>query len=339
MKNKLPPQPKSQFLVYQTEDGKLKIDVRFEGETVWLTQQHMAELFQTTKQNVSLHIRNIFSEGELREDSVVKESLTTAADSKNYATKFYNLDVIISVGYRVKSLRGTQFRIWATQQLREYIVKGFVLDDERLKNPDQPFDYFEELTRRIQDIRTSERRFYQKITDIYATSIDYDPTQEISLSFFKTVQNKVHWAITGQTAAEIIHNRVDSTKPNLGLTNWRGAMVRKQDVGIAKNYLSETELAALNNLVEQYLVFAEGQAIRRVPMQMLDWVKKLDGFLTLNDRDILTHAGRISHEMAQSKAEQEYDTFKTLSAADVRPVDEDFERAAQAVQKLPRKKN
>jgi hypothetical protein len=338
MKDKLPMQPESQFLVYQTEDGKLKIDVRFEGETVWLAQQQMAELFQTSKQNISLHIRNTFSEGELLEDSVVKESLTTAADGKKYATKFYNLDVIISVGYRVKSLRGTQFRIWATQQLREYIVKGFVLDDERLKNPDQPFDYFEELTRRIQDIRTSERRFYQKITDIYATSIDYDPTQEISINFFKTVQNKVHWAITGQTAAEIVHNRVDATRPNVGLTNWRGEVVRKQDVGIAKNYLSQTELAALNNLVEQYLVFAEGQAMRRVPMNMADWVKKLDGFLTLNDRDILTHAGRISHEMAQSKAEQEYGKFKTLNAADARPVDGDFERAAQAVQKLPRKK-
>ncbi len=195
------PPPGGQFLVYQTEDGKLKLDVRFEGETVWLTQQHMAELFQTTKQNISLHIQNAFSEGELREDSVVKESLTTAADGKKYATKFYNLDVIISVGYRVKSLRGTQFRIWATQQLREYIVKGFVLDDERLKNPDQPFDYFEELMQRIQDIRTSERRFYQKITDIYATSIDYDPTQEVSLNFFKTVQNKVHWAIWKSVSA------------------------------------------------------------------------------------------------------------------------------------------
>jgi len=190
------------------------------------------------------------------------------------SVEFYNLDVIISVGYRVKSHRGTQFRIWATQRLREYIVKEFVLDDERLKNPDQPFDYFEELTRRIQDIRTSERRFYQKITDIYATSIDYDPTQEISLLFFKTVQNKVHWTITGQTAAEIIHGRANAAKRNLGLTNWRGAVIRKQDVGIAKNYLTEPELAALNNLVEQYLVFAEGQAMRRVPMHMADWIKK-----------------------------------------------------------------
>jgi hypothetical protein len=292
--NEPEPSPPSggQFLVYQTEDGKLKLDVRFEGETVWLTQQHMAELFQTTKQNVSLHIQNTFSEGELLEDSVVKKSLTTAADGKNYATKFYNLDVIISVGYRVKSLRGTQFRIWATQRLREYIVKGFVLDDERLKNPDQPFDYFEELMRRIQDIRTSERRFYQKIADIYATSIDYDPTQDVSLLFFKTVQNKVHWAITGQTAAEIVHGRVDASKPNLGLTSWRGAVVRKTDVIIAKNYLTEPELSALNNLVEQYLVFAQGQAMRRVAMHMTDWITKLDAFLTLNERDILTHAGK-----------------------------------------------
>lgn len=332
------PPPGGQFLVYRTEDGKLKIDVRFEGETVWLTQQHMAALFQTTKQNVSLHIQNVFSEGELREDSVVKESLTTAADGKKYATKLYNLDVIISVGYRVKSLRGTQFRIWATQRLREYIVKGFVLDDERLKNPDQPFDYFEELTRRIQDIRTSERRFYQKITDIYATSIDYDPTQEISLLFFKTVQNKVHWAITGQTAAEIVHGRVDAAKPNLGLTNWRGAVIRKQDVAIAKNYLTEPELAALNNLVEQYLIFAQGQAMRRVPMHMADWIKKLDGFLRLNERDILTHAGRISHEMAQAKAEQEYDRYHALADAQPRPVDADFEQAANQLHKLPRPK-
>ena len=332
------PSPPSggQFLVYQTQDGKLKLDVRFQGESVWLTQQHMAALFQTSVPNISMHIRNVFVEGELTAGSVVKESLTTAADSKNYATKFYNLDVIISVGYRVKSLRGTQFRIWATQRLREYIVKGFVLDDERLKNPDQSFDYFEELMRRIQDIRTSERRFYQKITDIYATSIDYDPTQEVSLLFFKTVQNKVHWAITGQTAAEIVHDRADAAKPNLGLTNWRGAVIRKPDIVIAKNYLTEPELAALNNLVEQYLIFAEGQAMRRVAMHMADWIKKLDAFLTLNERDILTHAGRISHEMALSKAELEYDKFKALTAGSPRPVDGDFETAVKQVQKLPK---
>jgi hypothetical protein len=330
------PPPGGQFLVYQTEDGKLKIDVRFEGETVWLTQQHMAELFLTTKQNIGQHLKGIFAEGELVQDSVVKESFTTAADGKNYATRFYNLDAIISVGYRVKSAVATRFRIWATQRLREYIVKGFVLDDERLKNPDLPFDYFEELMRRIQDIRTSERRFYQKITDIYATSIDYDPTQEVSLLFFKTVQNKVHWAITGQTAAEIVHERVDAAKPNLGLTNWRGAVIRKQDVSIAKNYLSEPELAALNNLVEQYLIFAQGQAMRRVPMHMADWVQKLDGFLTLNERDILTHAGRISHEMAQAKAEMEYDKFRALTSGAPRPVDADFEEVTKDLKKLPK---
>jgi hypothetical protein len=333
-----PQPPGGQFLVYQTEDGKLKVDVRFEGETVWLTQHHMAELFQTTKQNIGQHLKSIFAEGELVQDSVVKDSFTTAADGKNYATRFYNLDAIISVGYRVKSAVATRFRIWATRLLREYIVKGFVLDDERLKNPDQPFDYFEELMRRIQDIRTSERRFYQKITDIYATSIDYDPTQEVSLLFFKTVQNKVHWAITGQTAAEIIHDRVDAAKPNLGLTNWRGAVIRKQDVSIAKNYLSEPELEALNNLVEQYLIFAQGQAMRRVPMHMADWIEKLNGFLTLNDRDILTHAGRISHEMAQAKAELEYDKFKALAARSPRPVDADFEQATKDLKKLPKPK-
>jgi hypothetical protein len=332
------PAPGGQFLVYQTQDGKLKIDVRFEGETVWLTQQHMAELFQTSKQNIGQHLKSIFSEGELVQDSVVKDSFTTAADGKNYLTRFYNLDAIISVGYRVKSTVATRFRIWATRLLREYIVKGFILDDERLKNPDQPFDYFDELMRRIQDIRTSERRFYQKITDIYATSLDYDPTQEVSLLFFKTVQNKVHWAITGQTAAEIIHDRVDAAKPNLGLASWRGAVIRKQDVSIAKNYLSEPELEALNNLVEQYLIFAQGQAMRRVPMHMADWIEKLNGFLTLNDRDILTHAGRISHEMAQAKAELEYDKFKALEARAPRPVDADFEQATKDLKKLPKPK-
>jgi hypothetical protein len=335
------PPPGGQFLVYQTQDGKLKIDVRFEGETVWLTQQHMAELFQTTQQNISLHLQNIYAEGELQPEATHKESLSVRQEGTRTVRRrvdFYNLDAILSVGYRVKSAVATRFRIWATRQLREYIVKGFVLDDERLKNPDQPFDYFEELMRRIQDIRTSERRFYQKITDIYATSIDYDPTQEVSISFFKTVQNKVHWAITGQTAAEIIHSRVDAAKPNLGLTNWRGAIIRKQDVSIAKNYLSEPELEALNNLVEQYLIFAQGQAMRRVPMYMADWIEKLNGFLTLNDRDILTHAGRISHEMAQNKAELEYDKFKALEACAPRPVDADFEQATQGLKKLPKPK-
>jgi hypothetical protein len=330
-----PPPPGGQFLVYQAEDGKLKIDVRFEGDTVWLTQQHMAQLFQTTQQNISLHLQNIYSEGELERLATHKESLSVRSEGARSVQRrvdFYNLDAIISVGYRVKSVVATRFRIWATQRLREFIVKGFTLDDERLKNPDQPFDYFEELARRIQDIRTSERRFYQKITDIYATSIDYDPTHEASISFFKTVQNKVHWAITGQTAAEIVHGRVDAAKPNLGLTNWRGTLIRKPDVAIAKNYLTEPELAALNNLVEQYLIFAQGQAMRRIPMHMADWIAKLDAFLALNERDILTHAGRISHEMAQAKAEMEYDKYKTLHAGAPRPVDADFE---QAIQQLP----
>jgi hypothetical protein len=327
-----------QFLVYPTEDGRVKIDVRLEGETVWLTQAHMAELFQSSKQNVGQHLKNIFEEGELVESSVVKNFFNTAADGKNYRVNFYNLDAIISVGYRVKSAVATRFRIWATQQLRELIVKGFVLDDERLKNPDRPFDYFDELLRRIQDIRTSERRFYQKITDIYATSIDYDPTQPESITFFQTVQNKIHWAITGQTAAEIIHSRVDSSKANMGLTNWRGTKVRKEDVSIAKNYLSESELAALNNLIEQYLVFAEGQAMRRVPMHMADWLTKLHGFLTINDRDILTHAGKISHQMAKELAEAEYDKFNQERIRQTDAIGGEFEKAIQQLPAAPKPK-
>jgi hypothetical protein len=244
----------------------------------------------------------------------------------------YNLDAIISVGYRVKSAVATRFRIWATQKLREFIVKGFVLDDERLKNPDQPFDYFEELLRRIQDIRTSERRFYQKITDIYATSIDYDPTQPESIAFFQTVQNKLHWAITGQTAAEIIHTRADAAKPHMGLTNWRGAKVRKEDVTIAKNYLSEPELAALNNLVEQYLLFAEGQAMRRIPMHMREWIAKLNAFLTVNERAILEHAGKISHELARELAEAEYQKFHRKQIQQADQAGGDFDKA---IKQLP----
>ena len=236
--------PRSEIILYQTEDGKIKIDVRFQEETVWLSQKLMAELFQTTKQNISLHVKRIYEEGELSPEATVKQFLTVQIEGGRQVSRnvdFYNLDMIISVGYRVKSLVATRFRQWATQRLREYIVKGFVLDDERLKNPDQPFDYFEELLRRIQDIRTSERRFYQKITDIYATSVNYDPTQEISIEFFKTVQNKMHWAITGKTAAEIVFERSDSVKQNMGLTSWRGSTVRKHDVSIAKNYLTEEE--------------------------------------------------------------------------------------------------
>ncbi|MBU6160997.1 MAG: virulence RhuM family protein [Myxococcales bacterium] len=327
--------PHGSFLVYQAEDGRVKIDVRLENETAWLSQAHMAKLFQTTVANVNIHLRNIFAEGELQADSVIKEFLTTAADGKRYRTKHYNLDAIISVGYRVKSAIATRFRIWATQQIREFIVKGFVLDDERLKNPDRPFDYFDELLRRIQDIRTSERRFYQKITDIYATSIDYDPTQPASIEFFQTVQNKMHWAITGKTAAEIVHSRADALKPNMGLTTWRGVKVRKDDVVIAKNYLNEDELAALNNLVEQYLVFAEGQAMRRVPMYMRDWITKLHGFLTINDRDILSHAGKVSHQMAKELAEAEYEKFQLRRVAEDDATGSDFDRA---VKQLPRQR-
>ena len=302
----------SQILIYQTERGQTKIEVLLKNETVWLTQKLMAELFQTTKQNISLHIQNIYNEGELPPEATVKEYLTVQKEGDRQVSRtvdFYNLDMIISVGYRIKSHVATRFRQWATQRLREYIVKGFVLDDERLKNLDQPFDYFDELLRRIQDIRTSERRFYQKITDIYATSIDYDPTVEISINFFKTVQNKLHWAITCKTAAEIVYLRADGSKPNMGLTSWRGDKVRKTDVTIAKNYLNEEELSALNNLVEQYLVFAEGQAMRRIPMHMNEWLEKLNGFLELNDRDILEHAGKISHDMAKERAESEYNMF------------------------------
>lgn len=335
------PPPKGQFLVYPTEDGQTKIEVRLENETVWLTQQHMASLFQTTKQNVSLHLQNIFAEGELKQSATVKESLTVQTEggrSVQRRVEFYNLDAIISVGYRVKSAVATRFRIWATQKLREFIVKGFVLDDERLKNPDQPFDYFDELLKRIQDIRTSERRFYQKITDIYATSIDYDPTQEISIQFFQTVQNKMHWAITGQTAAEIIHARADSKKPHMGLTNWRGAKVRKEDVTIAKNYLNEEELSALNNLAEQYLLFAEGQAMRRVPMHMRDWITKLHAFLTVNDRNILTHAGKISHQMAKELSETEYEKFNQKRIQKTDQAGGDFEKAIKQLPPPPKPK-
>jgi hypothetical protein len=323
---------KGQFLVYEAEDGRVKIDVRLADETVWLSQALIAELFQTSVPNISMHIRKVYEEGELQPEATIKKFLTVRQEGSRAVRRqldHYNLDVIISVGYRVKSHVATRFRIWATQRLKEYIVKGFALDDERLKNPQQPFDYFEELTRRIQDIRTSERRFYQKITDIYATSIDYDPTLEISLSFFKTVQNKMHWAITGQTAAEIVHARADADKPNMGLTNWRGAKLRKQDVGIAKNYLAEDELRALNNLAEQYLIFAEGQAMRRIPMYMRDWIKKLDGFLIINDRDILTHAGKISHEMAQQQAELEYEKFNISRIKQKNLSNDDFEESVR----------
>ncbi len=322
---------KSHFLIYRSEDGKIKLDVRFEGETVWLTQAMIVELFQSSKSSVSEHIKHIFEEGELTPEAVVRNFRTTAADGKSYNVAYYNLDLIISVGYRIKSKVATQFRIWATRHLSEFIRKGFVLDDERLKNPDQPFDYFDELLERIQAIRTSEKRFYQKITDIYATSIDYDPTAEISIKFFQTVQNKMHWAITGQTAAEIVAARADHALPNMGLTSFRGTKVRKSDVGIAKNYLTEAEIKALNNLTEQYLVFAQGQAMQHIPMYMHDWATKLDAFITINGRKILTDAGKISHELAVQKAESEYELFNQARIAAEAALPNDFDKFAAGI--------
>lgn len=317
---------RSQFLIYQDEAGNTRIDVRFDGETVWLTQAQLAELFDTTQQNISLHVQNVYDEQELLREGTHKDYLSVRREGQRDVRRsltHYNLDMIISVGYRVKSRTATAFRIWATERLREYIVKGFVLDDERLKNPDLPFDYFDELLQRIQDIRTSERRFYQKITDVYATSLDYDTAATLTQAFYATVQNKLHWAITGQTAAEVVRRRADASQPNMGLTNWRGPRIKRSDVVIAKNYYDGAELRALNNLVEQYLVFAEGQAQRRVPMNMADWVTKLDGFLTLNDRDILTSAGKVSHELAADHASAEFEKFKLHESS---AIESDFDR-------------
>ncbi|MBW2569673.1 MAG: virulence RhuM family protein [Deltaproteobacteria bacterium] len=335
MAENLPEKSNSQILIYQTEGGKTKIEVKLENETVWLTQKLMAELFQVGVNTINYHVKEIYNERELLPEPTIRKFRIVQKEGKRKVSRsvdFYNLDMIISVGYRVKSHVATRFRQWATQRLREYIIKGFVLDDERLKNPDQPFDYFDELLRRIQDIRTSERRFYQKITDIYAISIDYDPTADISINFFKTVQNKLHWAITGQTAAEIICGRVDSKKTNMGLTSWRGEKVRKQDVIIAKNYLEEKELRVLNNLVEQYLIFAEGQAMKRIPMQMKNWIEKLNGFLTLNEREILEHGGKISHETAKELAESEYEKFnrKRIRFNDAQK--SDFDKAVKMIE-------
>ena len=333
--------PKSELILYQTEDNRTRIEVRLEDETVWLTQAQMAELFQTTIPNVSMHIRNILAEGELQAGSVVKEFLTTAADGKNYTTKFHNLDVIIAVGYRVKSRRGTQFRQWATQRLREYIVKGFTMDDERLKNPPGKGqkDYFDELLQRIRDIRSSERRFYQKVLDIYATSIDYDPGEEASQQFFATVQNKMHWAAHGHTAAEVIHQRADAAQPLMGLATTRfGRIIRREDVSVAKNYLNEEELQTLNRIVNLYIEFAELQALDRKPMTMRNWIEKLDEFLKISGRELLNHAGKISAETARAKAEKEYDRYHALADAQPRLVDADFERAAKQLQKLPKPK-
>jgi len=325
-------EPHSQFLLYQASDGQTRLEVRLENETVWLSQNQMAELFQTSIPNVSMHIRNVFAEGELQPGAVVKEFLTTAADGKNYKTSFYNLDVIISVGYRVKSHRGTQFRIWATQRLREYIVKGFSLDDQRLKRAGGG-NYFEELLARIRDIRSSEKVFWRKVLEIYATSIDYDPGEEASQVFFATVQNKMHWAAHGQTAAEVVHGRVDAGKQHLGMTTWLGGKPTKEEAAIAKNYLRAEELEGLNRIVTAYLEFAELRALNRRPMYMRDWIAKLEDFLRLSGREILTHAGKISHEQALRKAEREFEKFRVRELAQPSQVEKDFD---EAVKKLPK---
>ena len=301
---------KSQFLLYQTEDGQARIDVRLQDETVWLTQQLMAELFQTSIPNISMHVRNIFREGELREESVIKDFLTTAADGKRYRTKYFNLNVIISVGYRVKSHRGTQFRRWATDRLNEYLVKGFTMDDERLKAVvNIGSDYFDEMLERIRDIRSSEKRFYQKIRDIYKLAADYDPKAEETLEFFSIVQNKLHFAISGKTAAELIAERTDAGRPNMGLTSWKGTKVRQGDVTIAKNYLNAEDIEGLNRIVTMYLDYAEDQAKRHRQIFMRDWRKKLDAFLQFNERAILANAGKVRKAVADQLALEQYEIF------------------------------
>jgi hypothetical protein len=306
------------FLIYQSEDGRTRIDVVLESSTLWLSQKQLTELFGKAKGTVSEHIKHIFEDGELAEDSVVRLFRTTAADGKQYVVAHYNLDMILALGFRVRSPVGARFRRWANDTLKEYLIKGFVLDDERLKQPNKALgsDYFDELSRRLQDIRTSERRFYQKITDTNlqqsATSVDYDPQAAVTQTFFATVQNKLHFAVHGHTAAELITARAKLDAPNMGLTAWQGARIRKTDVSIAKNYLQEGELRALNNLAEQYLIFAEGQAQRRAAMTMQDWAVKLEGFLTLNDRELLQGAGTVSAELAKANAEQVFTAFKTV---------------------------
>ena len=317
-----------EFLLYQTEDGHTRVEVLFEDETVWLSLNQMTDLFQRDKSVISRHIKNVFTEGELQRDAVVAEFATTAADGKTYQVEHFNLDVIISVGYRVKSHRGTQFRIWATERLREYIMKGFTLDDARLKR-NGGGNYFDELLERIRDIRTSEKVFWRKVLEIYATSIDYDPRTEASMLFFKTVQNKMHWAAHGQTAAEVIVDRADADKLNMGLTSWSGDRLQKADVSIAKNYLNEEELDVLNKIVTAYLEFAEVQATNRIPMYMADWIQKLDDFLKLSGKALLSHAGKVTHRNAVAKAELEYEKFAAKRRELKSPVEMHFEQAIE----------
>ena len=331
----------SEILLYQTEDGKTKIDVRLEEETVWLSQVQMAELFQTTKQNISLHIKNIFEEGELQENSTVKDYLTVQTEGRREIQrnlKIYNLDVIISVGYRVRSHQGTKFRQWATARLKEYIVKGFTMNDDLLKQAGGG-NYFDELLARIRDIRSSEKVFWRKVLDIYATSIDYDPSLEMSVLFFKTVQNKMHWAAHGHTAAEIIYKRVDSEKPHLGLRNFKGKKPTKEETAIAKNYLTEKELDVLNRIVTAYLELAEIQALNQEPMYMKDWIEQLDSFLKMTRKEILNHSGKISHEQALQKAHAEYEKYKESTKNELSEVEKHFlEQITDTTKKLKNKK-
>lgn len=321
MKNKqqiVPNNSFTEFLLYTTPNGKVKVEVFLRNENIWLTQDKIAKLFGVQRPAITKHLKNIFECGELNENSVSSILEHTADDGKVYKTKFYNLDAIISVGYRVNSIQATHFRIWATEHLKEYIIKGFTMDDERLKNPQNFFgqDYFEEQLARIRDIRSSERRFYQKITDIYAQcSADYNINSEETKQFFATVQNKLHWAISKQTAAEIIHSRADSKKQNMGLTSWKNApdgQIRKTDVSIEKNYLSQQELDDLNRIVSMYLDYAEMQANNRVIMYMKDWISKLDAFLQFNEKDLLTNVGKVTAEIAKAFAEREFEKYRVI---------------------------
>ena len=312
-----------EIIIYQTDDGLTKINVNMQEETVWLSLDQMAELFQRDKSTISRHIKKIFEEGELQRNSVVANFATTAADGKIYNVDHYNLDVIISVGYRVKSHRGTQFRIWAMGILKEYMKKGFALDDDRLKRLGGG-NYFDELLARIRDIRSSEKVFWRKVLEIYATSIDYDPHAEASVQFFKQVQNKMHWAAHKHTAAEVIYQRADAEKENMGLTSWSGDTIHRSDVEVAKNYLSEAELDALNKIVTAYLDIAEVHALNQEPMYMKDWLETIDDYLKMTRRDILTTSGHVSHKQAIEKAHAEYDKYKNRLEDSLSPVERDF---------------
>ena len=329
-------QDKGQIILYQTQDGESKIEVTLANETVWLSADQMAELFQRNKSTISRHIKNVFEEGELQQNSVVAFFATTASDGKKYEVTFYNLDMIISIGYRVKSYRGVQFRIWATQVLKEYLIKGFALNDELLKNAGGG-NYFDELLSRIRDIRSSEKIFYRKVLEIYALSIDYDPRTEVTKQFFATVQNKMHYSVHGHTAAEVIYNRADAEKDFMGLTTWTGMLPKKTDAEYAKNYLTEEELDILNRIVNLFLDFAELQAKSHTPMYMKDWIQKLDDFLKLSGKELLSHAGTISAEVAKLKANVEYDKFKARSLERLSPVEihfiENFEKESKRLKK------